>query len=93
LRTTFARRRALGERRWVVLRGIVNFLAGAVVGATLALLFAPQSGQEFRAGFLGAVAKEQEKLRAEWQARMAPTDEGPEPAGQDEAPKDEPSEK
>jgi len=54
---------------------IMYFLLGAVVGATLALLFAPASGQELRANLQATAEKDAAKLQAEWQAAMAKTNE------------------
>jgi gas vesicle protein len=54
---------------------IMYFLLGAMVGATLALLFAPASGQELRANLQATAEKDAAKLQAEWQAAMAKTNE------------------
>jgi gas vesicle protein len=54
---------------------IMYFLLGAVAGATLALLFAPASGQELRANLQATAEKDAAKLQAEWQAAMAKTNE------------------
>ena len=62
------------ERKSAV-KEIVYFLLGAAVGATLALLFAPASGQELRANLQATAEKDTAKLQAEWQAAMAKTNE------------------
>jgi gas vesicle protein len=54
---------------------IMYFLLGAAVGATLALLFAPESGKELRANIQATAEKDAAKLQAEWQAAMAKTNE------------------
>jgi gas vesicle protein len=54
---------------------IMYFLLGAVVGATLALLFAPESGKDLRANIQATAEKDAAKLQAEWQAAMAKTNE------------------
>jgi gas vesicle protein len=46
---------------------------GAAVGATLALLFAPKSGAELRAGLRATAEKDLSKLQADSQAAMAKT--------------------
>lgn len=66
-----------------MVREIGYFVVGVLVGAALALLFAPQSGREYRAGIRSAVAREQARLRTEWQTRMARTGEGSDGAGQE----------
>ena len=50
-------------------------MLGAAVGATLALLFAPASGQELRANLQATAEKDTAKLQAEWQAAVAKTNE------------------
>ena len=57
------------------MKEIVYFVLGAAVGATLALLFAPASGQELRANLQATAEKDTAKLQAEWQAAMAKTNE------------------
>ena len=66
-----------------MVREMGYFVVGVLVGAALALLFAPQSGREYRAGILSAAAREQDRLRTEWQARMARPGEGLDEAGQE----------
>jgi gas vesicle protein len=57
------------------MKEIVYFVLGAVIGATLALLFAPASGQEMRANLQAAAEKDTARFQAEWQAAMAKTNE------------------
>lgn len=57
------------------MKEIVYFVLGAAVGATLALLFAPESGQELRANLQATAEKDAAKVQAEWQAAMAKTNE------------------
>lgn len=57
------------------MKEIMYFLLGAAVGATLALLFAPESGKELRANIQATAEKDAAKLQAEWQAAMAKTNE------------------
>ena len=57
------------------MKEIVYFVLGAAVGATLALLFAPASGQELRANLQATAEKDAAKVQAEWQAATAKTNE------------------
>jgi gas vesicle protein len=57
------------------MKEIVYFVLGAAIGATLALLFAPESGKELRATIQSAAGQDMNKLQAEWQAAMAKTHE------------------
>jgi gas vesicle protein len=57
------------------MKEIVYFLLGAVMGATLALLFAPESGKDLRANIQSTAEKDAAKLQAEWKAAMAKTNE------------------
>jgi gas vesicle protein len=57
------------------MKEIVYFVLGAAVGATLALLLAPESGKELRATIQSAARQDITKLQAEWQAAMAKTHE------------------
>lgn len=63
------------EARKSTMKEIVYFVLGAAVGATLALLFAPESGQELRANLQATAEKDAAKVQAEWQAAMAKTEE------------------
>ena len=56
------------------MKEIMIFLLGAVVGALAALLLAPESGEELRAGIRTRVDEELPKLRSEWQAAMSKTE-------------------
>jgi len=49
------------------------FLLGASVGAVVALLFAPQSGEELRANIQTTADKDWQRVQAEWQAGMDKT--------------------
>jgi gas vesicle protein len=49
---------------------IFSFLAGVLVGAVTALLYAPTSGEELRAQIRAEAEVEREKLNAEWHRRM-----------------------
>ena len=55
------------------MKEIVYFLLGAAVGATFALLFAPKSGSELRAGLQATAEKDLSRLQADWQAATAKT--------------------
>jgi gas vesicle protein len=55
------------------MKGILYFLYGAVAGAIVALLFAPQSGSETRADIQTAAEENWEKIRSELQAGMEKT--------------------
>jgi len=57
------------------MKEIVYFILGAAVGATLALLFAPESGQDLRTNLQATAEKDAAKVQAEWQAAMAKTEE------------------
>jgi gas vesicle protein len=57
------------------MKGVFYLLLGAVIGATIALLFAPESGQELRADIRATADKDLRKLQAEWQTAMAKTQE------------------
>ena len=50
------------------MKDIFIFILGAAVGAILALLFAPQSGQELRSKIQDTAEKDWQKVQAEWQA-------------------------
>jgi gas vesicle protein len=49
---------------------LVGFLAGAFVGAVVALLLAPSSGSELRAELRSGAEAELDKFEAEWQMRL-----------------------
>jgi gas vesicle protein len=53
----------------------VYFLLSPVVGATLALLFAPESGKELRANIQSTAEKDAAKLQTDGQAALAKTNE------------------
>ncbi len=57
------------------MKEIVYLLLGAAVGATIALLFAPESGKELRANIQAVAEKDLTKLQADWQAATAQTNE------------------
>ena len=52
------------------MKGIFYFLLGASVGAVIALLFAPQSGEELRANIQSTADKNWQAIQAEWQTGM-----------------------
>ena len=52
------------------MKEIFYFLLGASVGAVVALLFAPQSGEETRAKIQSAAEENWQAIQAEWQAGM-----------------------
>jgi gas vesicle protein len=52
------------------LRDIFYFLLGAVVGAIFALLFAPQSGAEFRESVQTEAEEDWQLAQAQWQAEQ-----------------------
>ena len=49
----------------------LSFLLGAVVGAAVALLFAPSSGEELRANIKTQADTQYAKLQDEWQKGMS----------------------
>lgn len=53
------------------MKEIVYFMLGVAVGSLVALLFAPESGQELRAKIQSASEQEYQKAQAEWQGEMA----------------------
>ena len=55
------------------MKGFFYFLVGASVGAILALLFAPQSGEETRANIQSTADENWQKIRSELQAGMEKT--------------------
>ena len=52
------------------MKGIFYFLLGSSVGAVIALLFAPQSGEELRASIQSTADKSWQAIQAEWQVGM-----------------------
>jgi gas vesicle protein len=52
------------------MRYLVSFLAGALAGAVVALLFAPSSGTELRKKLQTEAETELKKAEAEWQKAM-----------------------
>jgi len=52
------------------MKAMLYFLYGAVAGAIVALLFAPQSGEETRAKIQSAAEENWQAIQAEWQAGM-----------------------
>jgi gas vesicle protein len=57
------------------MKDVFYLLLGAAIGAIIALLFAPESGQELRANIRSTADKDLHKLQAEWQTAMAKTHE------------------
>ena len=55
------------------MKEIFYFLLGASVGAVVALLFAPQSGEELRANIQTTADKDWQRIQAEWQVGMEKT--------------------
>ena len=49
---------------------IFSFLAGALVGAAVALLYAPMSGEDLRAEIKAEAEIELKKAEAEWHKRL-----------------------
>ena len=50
---------------------LISFLLGAVVGAAIALLYAPTSGEELRTNIKSEAELRMEKLSAEWEKTVA----------------------
>ena len=50
------------------MKDIFYFILGVTVGAILALLFAPQSGEELRSKIQETAEQDWQKVQAEWQA-------------------------
>ena len=57
------------------MKDVFYLLLGAAIGAIIALLFAPESGQELRANIQSTADKDLQKLQAEWNAATAKTHE------------------
>jgi len=55
------------------MKAMLYFLYGAVAGAIIALLFAPQSGEETRAKIQSAAEENWQRIQSEWQAGMEKT--------------------
>ena len=55
------------------MKDVFYLLLGAAIGAIIALLFAPESGQELRANLRATADKDLGKLQAEWQTAQAKT--------------------
>lgn len=53
------------------MKEIVYFMLGVAVGSLVALLFAPESGQELRAKIQSASKQEYQKAQTEWQGEVA----------------------
>ena len=49
---------------------ILSFIMGAIVGAAVALLYAPQSGEELRANLREEVQVERQRLQAQYEKSM-----------------------
>ena len=57
------------------MKDVFYLLLGAAIGAIIALLFAPESGQELRANIRATADKDLRKVQAEWQTAMTKTQE------------------
>ena len=57
------------------MKPIVYLLLGAVAGAAIALLFAPESGAELRSTIQSTAGKDVSKVQAGWQAAVAKANE------------------
>ena len=57
------------------MKDVFYLLLGAAIGAIIALLFAPESGQELRADIRATADKDLGKVQAEWQTAMSKTQE------------------
>ena len=55
------------------MKAILYFLYGAVAGAIIALLFAPQSGEDLRAKIRSTADEDWQRFQLEWQAGMEKT--------------------
>ena len=51
------------------------FVLGAAVGAVVALMFAPASGEELRAQLQAAAKRDLERLQSEWEKGLQKTNE------------------
>jgi len=61
------------NKKEYVMKEFFYFLVGASVGAIVALLFAPQSGEETRANLQSTAEENWQKVRSELQAGMEKT--------------------
>ena len=52
------------------MKNIMSFLLGAMVGAVVALLYAPSTGEEMRSNIKTQVDTQYAKLQDEWQKGM-----------------------
>jgi gas vesicle protein len=52
------------------MNSFVSFILGAIVGAAVALLYAPQSGEELRANLREEVQVERQRLQAQYEKSM-----------------------
>ena len=55
------------------MKDVFYLLLGAAIGAIIALLFAPESGQELRADIRSTADKDLGKVQVEWQTALAKT--------------------
>ena len=49
---------------------VISFIIGGVFGAAIALLFAPQSGEELRANIRNEAEAERQRLQAQYEKSM-----------------------
>jgi gas vesicle protein len=54
----------------MIMKDLLYFIAGAAVGAVVALLFAPSSGEELRARMGQEAAAERQKIQAEYEKNL-----------------------
>jgi len=52
------------------MKAILYFLYGAIAGAIVALLFAPQTGEELRANLQSTADKNWQAIQTDWHAGM-----------------------
>jgi len=57
------------------MKDVFYLLLGVAMGAIIALLFAPESGQELRSDIRATADKDLQKLQSEWQTALAKTHE------------------
>jgi gas vesicle protein len=57
------------------MKEMLFFVLGAVVGATVALMFAPASGAELRAQIQTTAERDLERLQSEWEKSLQKTNE------------------